>query len=66
MTQTETAIMIGLGVMALFGGPFLLGLIEAITTNNIALQVQLYPIGFIIIGFCLLVLIIGVWLDGLH
>ena len=66
MTQTETALMIVVCVLLLFGGPFFLGFIEALTTNNQAMMPSLTLVGFIITGFCLLVLITGVWLDGFN
>ena len=66
MSQTNTAIMIVSGVLILFGVPFFLGVIEVIMTNNQTMLSSLILAGFTIASFCLLVLIIGVWLDGLH
>ena len=65
MKQLDTALIIVTGIMYLFGGPFFLGLVEAITTNNNPLKAQLIPIGFGLFFFSALVLIIGAWLDGL-
>ena len=66
MKQLDTALIIVTGIMYLFGGPFLLAVVESVTTNNYPLQAQLTPIGFGLVFFCALVLIIGAWLDGLH
>ena len=64
MKQLDTALIIVTGIMYLFGGPFFIALIEALTTNDSALKAQLIPIGFGIAFFSLLIIIIGVWLDG--
>ena len=64
MTQTETAIMIASCIMVLFGGPFFVLMVDTIATDNQSAMVSLSIVGFSITFFCLLVLIIGVWLDG--
>ena len=66
MTQTETAIMIASGIMVLFGGPFFILTANALATDNQAMMMPLITVGFSLTFFCLLVLIIGAWLDGLH
>ncbi len=66
MKQLDASLIIVTGIMYLFGGPFLLGLVEAMTTNNAVLKAQLIPIGFGLFFFCSLVLITGAWLDGFN
>ena len=66
MSQTETAIMIASCIMVLFGGPFFILMFDTIATDNQSAMGPLIIVGFSITFFCLLVLIVGVWLDGLH
>ncbi len=63
MTALEDAIYISTGVMMLFGGPFFLGLIAAITTDNQAVMPSLAIAGFTITLFCLAVPLLGAWID---
>ena len=66
MSQTETAIGIASWVMMAFGGPFLILTVDALATDNQPVMMPLITVGFTITIFCALVLIIGVWLDGLR
>ena len=64
MTQTETAIAIASCVLILFAAPFFILLVDAIATDNQRVMPSLSIVGFSMTFFCLLVLVIGVWLDG--
>ena len=64
MTATENGIYISTGVIMLFGGPFFLGLIDTLATDNQAAMPSLTIMGFAITVFCLAVLALGVWIDG--
>ena len=66
MSQTETAIMIVSSIVGLFGGPFFILMVDTIATDNQSAMGPLVILGFSIAFFCLLVLIIGVWLDGFN
>ena len=64
MSQTETAIMIVSSIVVLFGGPFFILMFDTLATDNQNAMLSISILGFSIAFFCLLVLIIGVWLDG--
>lgn len=64
MTAIEDGIYISTGVLMLFGGPFFLGLIDTLATDNQAAMPSLIIMGFAITVFCLAVLALGVWIDG--
>ncbi len=65
MSQTERALLIVTGTIFLIVPLFAPLWAEALMTDNQLLMAQIIPIGFGFFFFCLAVLIIGVWLDGL-
>jgi hypothetical protein len=65
MSQTEKALVIAVAALYLIAPPFYLLMAEALATDNQLLMAQIIPVGFGLALFCLAVIIIGVWLDGL-
>ena len=65
MTQTERASLMALFIMSILGGPFIVIAIPAMIGRDLILLGQLWPFGYLLVAFCVLVVFAGVWLDNL-
>ena len=65
MTQTERASVIALFIAYLIGAPFITIAVPAMIRRDLVLISQIWPLGYLLVAFCSLMVLAGAWLDGL-